>query len=91
MLIANRGEIAMRITDAARSLGMVSISVCAPQDRDSPHVKYADEHVVLDDGGGGGVGGGRQHDTTAIGPYLDIEGLTRACVERGVDYVHPGE
>jgi len=72
----------MRIADAARSLGMTSVSVCAPEDVESPHVLHADEHVVLKERGGGG---------TAIGPYLDIEGLTGACVERGVDYVHPGE
>ena len=71
----------MRISDAARSLGMTSVSVCAPEDVDSPHVLHADEHVVLRGERGGG----------AIGPYLDIEGLTDACVEGGVDYVHPGE
>ncbi|KAL3791966.1 hypothetical protein ACHAW5_007105 [Stephanodiscus triporus] len=57
---------------------MTSVSVCAPEDVDSPHVKYADEHVVLERG------------DTAIGPYLDVEGLTGVCVERDVDYVHPG-
>lgn len=41
---------------------------------------YADEHVVLE----------KAEGTTAIGPYLDIEQLTKVCVERGVDYVHPG-
>ena len=74
----------MRISDAARSLGMTSVSVCAPEDVCSPHVLHADEHVVLRGERGGGGGG-------AIGPYLDIEGLTDACVEGGVDYVHPGE
>lgn len=46
---------------------------------ESPHVAFADEHVVLERG------------TTAIAPYLDIEGLTNVCVSRGVDLVHPGE
>lgn len=40
---------------------------------------YADEHVVLEKG------------STAISPYLDIEGLTKVAVERGVDLVHPGK
>ena len=40
---------------------------------------YADEHVVLEKG------------STAIAPYLDIEGLTKVAVEKNVDLVHPGE
>lgn len=54
------------------------MAVCAKEDIDSPHVTGADEHVVVDGEG-------------AIGPYLNIQGLTVACVERGVDLVHPGE
>jgi biotin carboxylase len=54
------------------------VAVCAKEDIDSPHVTGADEHVVVDGEG-------------AIGPYLNIQGLTVACVERGVDLVHPGE
>jgi hypothetical protein len=79
ILIANRGEISMRIADAARSLGMTSISVCAPEDANSPHVEYADECVILEGG------------STPIGPYLDVDGLTTACLDERVDYVHPGE
>lgn len=78
VLIANRGEIAMRIARAARSLGATSLSVCAPEDVSSPHVAYADEHVVLEKG------------KSAIAPYLDIEKLTQVAVENGVDFVHPG-
>lgn len=55
------------------------MAVCAPEDVDSPHVGYADEFVVLERG------------ENAIGPYLDVEGLTGVAVERGVDFVHPGE
>lgn len=54
------------------------MAVCAEQDLDSPHVSGADEHVVV-----GGEG--------AIGPYLNVQGLTSACIERGIDLVHPGE
>ncbi|KAL9186330.1 hypothetical protein ACHAXT_005568 [Thalassiosira profunda] len=78
VLIANRGEIAIRITRAARALGAQSLAVCAPEDRHSPHVAFADESVVLEKG------------STAIAPYLDVEGLTGAAVERGANLVHPG-
>lgn len=68
----------MRIARAAKSLGATSLSVCAPEDVSSPHVEFADEHVVLEKG------------ETAIAPYLDIERLTKVAVENGVDFVHPG-
>ena len=68
----------MRIARAAKSLGATSLSVCAPEDVTSPHVEYADEHVVLEKG------------TTAIAPYLDIETLTKVAVENDIDFVHPG-
>ncbi len=68
----------MRIARAARSLGAKSLSICAPEDVASPHVEFADEHVVLPSG------------ETAIAPYLDIESLTGVAVENGVDFVHPG-
>lgn len=68
----------MRIARAVKSLGATSLSVCAPEDVSSPHVEFADEHVVLEKG------------ETAIAPYLDIESLTRVAVENGVDFVHPG-
>ena len=62
-----------------KSLGAQSVAICAPEDVTSPHVTYADEFVVLDKG------------ETAIAPYLDIEGLTKVAMERGVDMVHPGK
>ena len=79
ILIANRGEIAIRIARAAESLGAKSIAVCAPEDVDSPHVSFADESVVLPRG------------KTAIAPYLDVRELTEVAVESGADFVHPGE
>ncbi|KAL7547137.1 hypothetical protein ACHAWF_010455, partial [Thalassiosira exigua] len=77
VLIANRGEISIRVARAARSLGATSVAVCAPEDRRSPHASFADEVVVLDRG------------NTAIAPYLDVEGLTRAAADGGADLVHP--
>ena len=47
VLIANRGEIAIRISKAARELGLQSLAVYAPQDAKSPHVTAADEAVEL--------------------------------------------
>ena len=79
ILIANRGEIAIRISRAAKALGAQSVAVCAPEDVTSPHVLAADEFVVLEKG------------KTAIAPYLDIEGLTKVAREKEVDLVHPGE
>ena len=78
ILIANRGEISLRIQRAARALGAKSVAVCAKEDIDSPHVKGADEFAVVDGEG-------------AIGPYLNVNGLVGAAVDRGVDLVHPGE
>ena len=79
VLIANRGEIAMRISRAANALGAKSVAVCAPEDKNSPHVAFADEMVILPKG------------NTPIGPYLDIDALTRVATDREVDFVHPGE
>eukprot|EP00956_Cyclotella_meneghiniana_P011546 scaffold16203_cov21-Cyclotella_meneghiniana.AAC.2 len=81
ILIANRGEISLRIQRAAAALGCQSVAVCAERDMDSPHVESADEYVVLNDDG---------EREGAIGPYLNVEALTKVCVERGVDLVHPG-
>ena len=78
VLIANRGEIAIRIARAARELGAKSLAICAPEDAESPHVGFADDHVVLPKG------------ATAIAPYLDTSNITKVAVENGADFVHPG-
>lgn len=78
VLIANRGEISMRISRAVNALGATSIAVCAPEDKDSPHVAFADEMVILPKG------------KTAIAPYLDIAALTKASTDLQADFVHPG-
>ncbi|MGD8428943.1 MAG: biotin carboxylase N-terminal domain-containing protein [Ectothiorhodospiraceae bacterium] len=77
VLIANRGEIACRIARSCRSLGMGSVAVCSEVERESLHVRTADEHRV--------VGPARaQHS------YLNIERLLGAAAETGADAVHPG-
>jgi acetyl/propionyl-CoA carboxylase alpha subunit/acetyl-CoA carboxylase carboxyltransferase component len=76
LLIANRGEIAMRIADAAAGMGITTVAVHTPDDARSLHVARADESVALP---GRGVRG-----------YLDGDALLEAAERRGCDAVHPG-
>ncbi len=77
LLIANRGEIALRVIRAAHELGLRTVAVYSDGDREAPHVRAADTAV-------------RIGPTPASESYLKIEAIVEAAKATGADAVHPG-
>jgi acetyl/propionyl-CoA carboxylase alpha subunit/acetyl-CoA carboxylase carboxyltransferase component len=76
LLIANRGEVALRVARAAADLGIPMVAVYAPEDSGSLHLRHADSSVPLSGKG--------------VQAYLDVEGIIAAARSSGCDAVHPG-
>jgi len=77
ILVANRGEIALRIMRTIRKMGIKSVAVYSEADRNSPHVAFADEAVCI------GPAPSNQS-------YLNGDKIISICKELGVDGIHPG-
>jgi len=77
ILIANRGEIALRIVRAARELGLATVAVHSTADAEAPHVRFADESICIG-------------PPAAADSYLNVPALMSAAEITGADAVHPG-
>ena len=77
VLIANRGEIAVRVMRACREMGIATVAVCSDADLNALHVETADEHVVL----------GAAEPAAS---YLRAEAIIEAARSTGADAIHPG-
>jgi acetyl-CoA carboxylase biotin carboxylase subunit len=77
VMIANRGEIALRIQRACKELGIATVAVHSTADADAMHVKLADESVCIG-------------PPPAVDSYLNIPRLLAACEITGADAIHPG-
>ncbi len=77
ILIANRGEIALRILRAAKELGIATVAVYSTADADAMHVRLADESVCIG-------------PPSARDSYLNVPALLAACEITGADAIHPG-
>ena len=77
ILIANRGEIALRIMRSAREMGIKTVAVYSEADREALHVRYADEAICI------GPAASSQS-------YLLGEKIIEACKITGAEAIHPG-
>lgn len=76
VLVANRGEIALRVMRSCKELGIATVAVYGPGEEDAPHARYADESFRI--------------PSERPLPYLDIPALIAVAERAGVDAVHPG-
>ena len=77
ILVANRGEIALRVMRTARKMGIKTVAVYSDADRASPHVRYADEAILLG-------------PAPSSESYLVIDKIIDAAIKSGADGIHPG-
>lgn len=77
ILIANRGEIAVRIIRACREMGIATVAVYSEADKEALHTQLADEAICIG-------------PASAVDSYLNMEQILSACVAAKVDAVHPG-
>jgi acetyl-CoA/propionyl-CoA carboxylase biotin carboxyl carrier protein len=77
VLIANRGEIALRVMRACKELGLRTVAVYSEADRDAPHVAYADAAYLIG-------------PAPAPQSYLDIDKIIEVAKQAGADAIHPG-
>lgn len=77
ILVANRGEIALRVMRTCREMGIQTVAVYSEADRNSPHVKYADEAVCIG-------------PPASAQSYLRGDKIIEVCKQLGVDGIHPG-
>lgn len=77
ILVANRGEIALRVMRTCKEMGIATVAVFSEADRNSPHVRFADEAVC--------IGPAPSKES-----YLDIQKIISVCKDLEVDAVHPG-
>ncbi|TCM63334.1 geranyl-CoA carboxylase alpha subunit [Acinetobacter calcoaceticus] len=77
VLVANRGEIALRVMQTAKAMGYRTVAVYSEADRNARHVAFADEAVCIG-------------ASKVSASYLSIEQIIQACLKTGADAVHPG-
>ncbi|MEN9833707.1 MAG: acetyl-CoA carboxylase biotin carboxylase subunit, partial [Bacteroidota bacterium] len=77
LLVANRGEIALRVMRTARHMGIHTVAIYSEADADAPHVHFADEAYLVG-------------PAPSAQSYLNVEAVLEACRASGDDAVHPG-
>ena len=89
ILVANRGEIAVRLVHAVRDMGLASVAVYASDDAQALHVQVADEALALEASASAGSTSGA---SAYAGPraYLDIQRIIALAQQSGCDAIHPG-
>ena len=77
ILVANRGEVALRVVRACKEMGIISVAVYSEVDKESLHVRYADEAYCI----------GRAPSSDS---YLNINRIIATCEISGAEAIHPG-